>query len=98
MKRSKPLKRTPLRRVSKRRAKALKAYTPLRRGFLAAHPFCQVCHYRNRNSAKATDVHHMNGRHNERLNATEDWLAVCRCCHDHIHAHPAWGRAMGFLK
>lgn len=98
MKRSKPLKRSPLRRVSKRRAAQLKAYFGERKLFLAERPFCQVCHSRNRNSALATDIHHMNKRNNARLLVIDDWLAVCRCCHDYIHAHPAWARSMGFLQ
>lgn len=46
---------------------------------------------------KATDVHHKNGRHNDRLNDVEHWLPVCRKCHDYIHAHPQKAREKGWL-
>ncbi len=36
------LKRTPLRRCAKKRARQLKAYSLLRKAFLKAHPFCQI--------------------------------------------------------
>ena len=26
------------------------------------------------------------------------WLAVCRNCHDWVHAHPKESRALGYLK
>lgn len=48
MKRTKPLRRTPLKRsakpirmVSKKRAKDMKTYALLRQAFLKAHPYCQ---------------------------------------------------------
>ena len=39
---TKPLKRTPLRKVSKKRAKDGKIYSAKRKAFLALHPFCEV--------------------------------------------------------
>ena len=41
IKRKKPLRRTPLRRVSKKKAKTDAEYMKLRRAFLIAHPWCQ---------------------------------------------------------
>ena len=104
MRRSKPLKRsgglkkTPLRRVSKKQRKRNEEYTELRRDFLEAHPLCGVCHRR-----KATEVHHTDGR-GERTNATNTWLGCCRPCHQRIHFGasegygPAWAREQGYLK
>lgn len=37
-----PLKRTPIRRVSKKRAKQMREYGPAAKAFLAKHPICQV--------------------------------------------------------
>lgn len=92
MKRS-PLKRkTRLRKVSKRRRKDNAMYTVLRKMFLLQRPKCERCLI-----SDSEDVHHMNGRHNSRLNDTTYWLPVCRCCHDWIHKHPAKAREMGFL-
>jgi hypothetical protein len=42
LKRYTPLKRTPLRRISKKRAKESRIYTQKRKVFLKAHPWCQV--------------------------------------------------------
>ncbi len=42
MKRTSPLRRTPIRRVSKKRAKQLREYSAARKVFLAAHPICEV--------------------------------------------------------
>lgn len=36
------MKRTPLRRVSIKRAKELREYSKLREAYLVAHPYCQV--------------------------------------------------------
>jgi len=35
-------RKTPLRRISKKRSKALRIYTQSRRDFLNKHPYCQV--------------------------------------------------------
>lgn len=37
-----PLKRTPIRRVSSKRAKELREYSKRRLVYLAAHPYCQI--------------------------------------------------------
>lgn len=85
------LKRTPLRKVSKRQSARNRAYTPLRRAFLTAHPICQVCR-----AQQATDIHHMAGR-GSNTNDPDTFLATCRRCHDGIHVNPSWARAHGWL-
>ena len=92
MKRSGPIKRkTPMRRVSKKRQKENKEYSVLRKGFLKKLPICEVCM-----TAAATDVHHMDKR-GKNLNEVGTWLAVCRPCHDKIHSNPSWAREKGYL-
>ena len=92
MKRGKPLKRkTPLRRVSKRRSKEMKEYGILRKEFLEKLPICEVCM-----KAKSTDIHHKEGRGKHYLNV-DTWLSTCRMCHDKIHREPAWAREKGYL-
>lgn len=39
---SKPLKRTPLKKVSSKRQKDMRTYSALRKKHLSAHPYCQV--------------------------------------------------------
>lgn len=45
----------------------------------------------------ATEVHHRNGRTNDRLNDERFWLAVCRESHEWIHNHAREARAKGYL-
>ena len=92
MKRSGPLKRkTPLRRISKRRAKEMKEYGILRKEFLEKLPMCEVCM-----KAASTDVHHKAKRGKNYLEV-DTWLSTCRSCHDKIHREPAWAREKGYL-
>ena len=92
MKRGGPLKRkTPLRRVSKRRSKEMKEYSTERAKFLEELPICEVCM-----KAKSTDVHHKAGRGKHYLDK-DTWLSVCRSCHDKIHREPIWAREHGYL-
>lgn len=86
------MKRTPLRRISVKRAKQVRCYSQLRAKHLKQHPRCQVCHL-----MASRDIHHKAGRRGEMLNATEHWLAVCRECHDYIHQHPSVARRYGWL-
>ena len=92
MKRSTGLKRTPLRKVSKKRAIANRVYLRLRKEQLAIYPICRVCAKR-----PSTDIHHMNKRSGERLNDVSMFLPVCRPCHQWIHDYPADARDKGFL-
>lgn len=102
LKRSKPLRRrsgiarkTRLRAVSTRR-KGLKAiYLIKRAGFLIAHPICQVSGTCRQPSH---DVHHVCGRLGTNYLDETTWLAVCRPCHDWIHAHPDVARGLGLLR
>lgn len=91
------MRRTPLRRVSKKRGKELREYSTTRKAYLLANPFCRVCNSRNLSTRLASDIHHKAGRNGKMLNDQAQWLPVCRGCHDHIHRHPAWARAFGFL-
>lgn len=92
MKRSGPLKRkTPLRKVSKKRQKEMREYGILRKEFLSKLPICEVCMKVN-----STDIHHKAGRGKHYLDV-DSWLSVCRFCHDKIHREPIWAREKGFL-
>lgn len=86
------MKRTRIRPVSKKRQGKLALYRKLRIEFLNEMKVCWVCV-----RAKATDIHHKNGRHNDRLNDVKHWLPVCRKCHDQIHSHPQKARDNGWL-
>lgn len=49
------------------------------------------------NAPAATEVHHRNGRTNDKLNDERFWLAVCRENHEWIHNHASAARAKGYL-
>lgn len=93
------MKRTPIKRVSKKRQPQLRIYSKTRLQFLALRPYCQACPKILMGGPlhKATDIHHMKGRHGSLLNDARFWLAVCRTCHDVIHRHPAEARKKGLL-
>ena len=99
MKRS-PLKRkTPLRKMSKKRQKESKVYSVKRREFLAEHPICQICE-----SRPATEIHHKESRYSDTYLNEETWLALCgfgapaNGCHAWIHRNPGLAREMGYLN
>jgi hypothetical protein len=89
------MKRTPLKKVSTKRAKELREYAKLRKVFLSAHPFCmaQGCY-----PFAATQVHHMAGRWGKKLLNVDKFLAVCADHQRMIHNRPAWARELGYLQ
>jgi hypothetical protein len=90
------MKKTPLRRVSKRRAGELREYAKLRKEYLGEHATCEVCEHR-----KATDIHHKGTpggvKRGSNLNNVDTWLAVCRTCHEEIEMNKSWARTKGYL-
>lgn len=86
-------RRTPLRRVSRKRAEALKAYRVNKADYLSENPTCEVCA-----NQEATDIHHKLplGR-GGKLNDISIFLAVCRPCHETIHHNPKWAEKKGLL-
>jgi hypothetical protein len=84
--------------VSSKRKKKDQEYLKLRNRFLTDFSLCQIavkgC------SINATDVHHTYaGVNRDAFYLVQStWLAVCRNCHDWIHAHPKESRAFGYLK
>lgn len=90
------MKRTPLRRVSKKRQKDLREYGKLRKEYIAGHPVCEVCGTR-----KTTDIHHKGVaggvKRGSNLNNTDTWIGVCRACHTDIEMNKTWAREKGYL-
>lgn len=88
---TKPLRRTRLRRVSKRQASRLTEYYKVRKDFLATHELCEMgC------GRASCDVHHRLGR-GQYLCDVRFFLALCRPCHEKAHRFPAWARENGYL-
>jgi hypothetical protein len=89
------MKRSPLRKVSKKRAVEMRKYLKLREKFLTVQPWCEVgatwqC------TTKATDVHHMRGR-GKYLCDWSYFMAVCRFCHQYVHDNPYWARKHKYI-
>ena len=79
--------------MSKKRQEALRIYRVLRADYLASNPTCQVCQKRD-----SQDIHHKLplGR-GGRLCDERIFVAVCRVCHDQIHADPKWAELHQWL-
>ena len=86
------LKRTSLRRISKKRSADLRVYTKTRKEYLLANPTCECCHV-----APAEDIHHRAKRTGDNFLKEETWMGVCRSCHEWIHNHATIARAQGYL-
>ena len=91
--------RTPIKKFSDKRAKRNSAYLIANKAYLSedANKFCPVMSLMFSKTVPATEVHHTNGRENERLLNREDWLAVSREGHQWIHLNPKLARAKGWL-
>jgi len=78
--------RTPIKKVSDKRAEELKQYTPLRAKFIDEHPNCEArlggC------TGKTETIHHKSMSALDFLNV-ETWLGCCLICHIAIEAIPA---------
>lgn len=84
-------KREPIRQVSKKRSRQMNQYSKKKAEFLRENEWCQVCGMR-----KADQIHHMDGRENERLLDDTKWLAVDGVCHRYITDNPEWSKANGY--
>jgi len=89
----KAMKRTPLRKVSKKRAAQNREYSRVRAKFLEDNPFCEA----HDGYGLSTQIHHMNHREGIRLLDRKYFLAVCDECHRKIHNNPLWAREHGLL-
>lgn len=87
------LKRTKVKKVSKKRQQQNKEYNQARLLFLSL-PENKTCPV---TGSSATEIHHMNGRENERLLDQKYWLAVSRVGHRWIHDNPLESREKGWF-
>ena len=79
--------------VSQKRLKQLAEYRKAKKEFMS-RPENQTCPVTR---VPSTEIHHTNGRENDRLNDTDFWIAVSRDGHNWIHAHPIEARKKGWL-
>lgn len=70
--------------LNKEYAKARKEY------FEKVQGRCEAC------GGQATDIHHKSKR-GKNLSNKDTFMAICRLCHDKVHANPAWAKEKGYL-
>jgi hypothetical protein len=88
-----PLKRGNwLRGASKKRQREYNQYAKEKKAYLALHPICERC-----KTKKATDLHHKAGRVGQWLCRYEYFAALCRLCHDWLHANGRDARKAGWI-
>lgn len=92
------MKRTPLRKVSRQRAGRNALYTKLRIEFLEANKVCKLSGALPYCEFWACDVHHKDGREGKLLTDVENFIGLCRPCHDWVHQNPNLARERGVLK
>jgi len=85
------MKRTILRRRSKKRTIQNNQYLLDRAMYLRGHRSCQVCGIRG-----STQIHHKRGRIGKALLDQDFWLAVCFWCHERITNEPQWAKEHGY--
>jgi 5-methylcytosine-specific restriction endonuclease McrA len=86
------MKRSRLRRTSKKRATQNRAYSKLRKEFLLRRLYCDIC-----KTKPVSHVHHKDGREGLLLVDLSKWMALCFDCHRRVHANPKWARDQGYL-
>jgi len=92
------MKRTPLRKTSKKRAAQLREYAARRKAFL----FIDKPHYFAGCGVRgcvdiATEIHHKKGREGKWLLDEKYWMPVCRFHHARIEENRAWAKEQGYL-
>jgi len=80
---------------SAKRVKESKEYSKLRKIYLNKHPMCEAAI--NDCSLKATEIHHIKGRGSNYL-LCDEWMSVCRNCHEWIENNPIEATELGFRK
>jgi hypothetical protein len=93
----KPTESKPIAPRSRKRTKQEKLYAGKSAIFKVTHSMCEaaivgLCTH------KTTDVHHIAGRSGDMLLDEDEWMGVCRACHDWIETHPTEATSLGFRK
>jgi hypothetical protein len=90
------VRRTPIRRRSKKESERLRRYDRARTIVMeTANGMCEAV--TNRCMGPAGQVHHRRGRDGELVDDLDNLLAVCYACHDYIHSHPHESYERGWM-
>ena len=91
------LHKKPINPMSEKHKKTLEEYKPIRKKFLEENQICQArvkC-----NGAEAVEVHHRAGKGTKKLWLdTENFLAICRECHQWEVTHSEEAKELGISK
>ncbi len=97
MKRTTALKRTPLAKMGKDKARETRKYWPLKAAFLIEREFCEVPLEVHDCTIRATTVHHMKRQQGNMMNDTQWWLPTCLNGHTWIEDNKNKARALGLI-
>jgi len=90
------LRRTPIRRRSKKESERLRRYDRARAIVMeTAEGMCEAA--TPRCVGPAGQVHHRQGRDGDLVDDLDNLLAVCYACHDYIHSHPHESYERGWM-
>lgn len=94
------MKRTPLKRMGKDKARETAKYWPLRRKFLEENPCCEFSEWLSPVASctkSATQIHHMKGQNWRVMNDTRYWMGLCADHHRWITDHQTEARKRGMI-
>jgi len=88
---------SPIKKVSDRRKQEDVEYSKKRKLFLEAHPSCQaklpgIC------TGEATDIHHMAGKIGANYLDVNNFIALCRACHNFCELNPKDAKELELSK
>jgi len=102
------MRRTPLKKMGKDKARETRKYWSLRRKFIEENPFCQFPLDRPTPELppfmptvsclrRAVSIHHMKGQNWRIMNETKWWLGLCQEHHSWVEDHKIEARKRGLI-
>jgi hypothetical protein len=102
------MKRSPLKKMGKDKARETRKYWPLRRKYIEEHPFCEFPLSRPHPNfppfmstvsciRRTAQIHHMRGQNWRVMNDTRYWMGLCAEHHQWITDHQTEARKRGLI-
>jgi hypothetical protein len=89
------MKKSYIKKVSKKMGKTTRSYSKQRIEFLLNNPMCHAKIFNC--TLGSTEIHHKKGRDKYHLDI-DTWLAVCRNCHNWIEHNPEEAIELGYSQ
>lgn len=83
--------------ISLKRKEEQREYSVERVKFLEEHEFCEAS-IRYICTHMSSEIHHKKGRTGDLYLDKDNWLAVCRACHEWIELNPQKAKELGYSK